>query len=99
MQRTLGKSLANAAALAAMLGAAGMNVAVSPAAQSQVSSPTSASSKGTLARAVGAAADILGLWGGGYSRGRRRPVGKRYRASVRQHQRHARKLRNRKAAR
>jgi hypothetical protein len=75
MQRTLGKSLANAAALAAMLGAAGMNVAVSP------------------------AADILGLWGGGYSRGRRRPVGKRYSASVRQHQRHARKLRNRKAAR
>lgn len=99
MQRTLGKSLANAAALAALLGAAGMNVAVGPAAQTQASSPTSASSKGTLTRAVGAAADLLGLRGGGYSRGRRRPVGKRYSASVRQHQRHARKLRNRKAAR
>lgn len=61
MQRTLGKSLASAAAMVA--------------------------------------ADVFGLWGAGNSRRQRRFVGKRYSASVRQHQRNARKLRNRKATR
>lgn len=39
--------------------------------------------------------DRLGT--GGYIRRHKAPVGKRYRASVRQHQRHAAKARNRKA--
>lgn len=60
-------------------------------------SQTSSAKKGV--QNLMAAEDTRGLWGGSYARARRRFVGKRYSASVRQHQRHARKLRNRKAAR
>lgn len=95
------KSLAALAAIGAIVGGlpAGMQVVV--AGSGPEFSQTSANSKSTgttLAQQV--ARDIASIWRApGYSRRRRAYVGKRYRASVRQHQRHAAKARRRSAAR
>lgn len=70
---------------------AGQNIAKAP-------TQTSASKWGKIAKTV--VEDTRGFYGGGHrTPGHRRFVGKRYSASVRQHQRHARKARNQKAAR
>lgn len=68
--------------------------------QNSAKAPTQTSASNGIVYNKSTAEDTRGLYGGGHrTPGRRRFVGKRYSASVRQHQRHARKARNRKAAR
>lgn len=101
MQRTHRTFAGAALAAATMVALSGMNIAqTAPAGQNSAKAPTQTSVSNGTVYSKSTAEDTRGLYGGGHRRpGRRRFVGKRYSASVRQHQRHARKARNRKAAR
>lgn len=98
----MSRSLAMATAAIIGLGGAGISAPTALARGGQ-NSMTERVTQTSTAKTISVAAsvdDTRGLYGGGHKYpGRRRFVGKAYRASVRQHQRHARKLRNRKAAR
>jgi hypothetical protein len=93
------RSLSGLAALGLLAGIVGP--VVTPAVQSgqQVANATtSASPAHSLSSVIGAAAWHR-LNSGGWRRGARSPRGKRYSASIRQHQRHAAKARRVKAHR
>lgn len=100
MQQSTRRISSAALAAATMLALAGVSTAP-PAAtgQNNVSERTQTAGAKKGVQNLVAAEDTRGFLGVPYYPARRRFVGKRYSASVRQHQRHARKARNRKAAR
>lgn len=101
MERSNRRVSSLALATAALLGMGYSYTAPAPAAKGQPNmGQQQVTSSGKGVQNLVAYEDLRRVFGsGGWERGRRRFVGKRYSASVRQHQRHARKLRNRKAAR
>lgn len=101
MQRTHRTFAGAALAAATMVALSGMNIApTATAGQNSAKAPTQTSASKGAGYNKPTAEDTRGVYGGGHrAPGRRRFVGKAYRASVRQHQRNALKLRNRKAAR
>ena len=92
------KSLAALAAIGAIIGSLPPGVQVVAADPVAQKSTVSKSNTGDTQRSAPSDTKIDRL-GTGYARRQRAPVGKRYRASVRQHQRHAAKARRRSAAR
>lgn len=98
--RRITGALLAAAALGAITGTTTLQTAAGSQPSATERAQTNANTANKGAFNLMAAEDTRGLYGGGFmAPGRRRPWGKRYRASVRQHQRHASKARNRKAAR